>query len=500
MYEIFRDKNGGLNRNWKILHKKNPDIINSIDMPYNDKTKISLVLLGLTELTKCYCGKELAVEKIKGGAVYCSTKCASNDPKVTKLRVSNTDIAKKNEKISGSNKGHDNKAQWAARKAKYGESGMTEEALEKSREQMKSNAEKAKQTCLEKYGVENSFSIPEVIEKIRDKQIENNSSRNHLPDWLYDKEQFISQFISIDQTAESSGACKDLIYRLSYEYGLREKYTSIGETQLIEFIELLGFTPSKTRKVIAPLELDVYIEEKNLALEFNGIYWHSSGSKETDSIKSKHLDKTELCEQKGIQLLHIFENEWVDPVKQEIWKSVIRTKLGKSERIYARKCIIKDVPYKEAKDFINRTHLQGHTTHSRAKGLYYNGNLVQIVTFASGRYRDGQELIRMCSELNTVIVGGASKLLKDEKFFSYANRRWSTGNVYSSIGMTQIGISPPSDYYIENGRLFHRSVFMKFKLRARLKKYDPNLTAIENCYNNNIRRIWDCGNIVFETV
>ncbi len=67
------------------------------------------------------------------------------------------------------------------------------------------------------------------------------------------------------------------------------------------------------RQLIAPLELDIFIPQKNLAIEFNGIYWHS-----TEFIIDKwyHQKKVELCYRKGVRLLHIWENEWLENIKK----------------------------------------------------------------------------------------------------------------------------------------------------------------------------------------
>ena len=196
---------------------------------------------------------------------------------------------------------------------------------------------------------------------------------------------------------------------------------------------------------------------------------------------------------------YIFENEWES--KHEIWKSVIQHKLGKSKKIYARKCVVKNIPNKEANMFCEENHLQGKCVASFSKGLFYENELIQVATFGKPRYSKSEkvELIRLCSKKYHCVVGGASKLLKDMKLISYANRRWSYGNVYEKIGLTKISTTPICYFYIDKGNVFHRSSFMKHKLKDKLEKFDPNLSEIENCYNNSLRRIWDCGNILYET-
>lgn len=283
----------------------------------------------------------------------------------------------------------------------------------------------------------------------------------------------------------------------AHGYDLEYDSTSVLEKSVRAFAESLGVTIiCNDRSLISPYEIDIYIPSHNLAIEVDGLYYHSAGSK-TEESPNKHLLKTEMCNSKGVQLLHIFENEWLD--QPEKWKSVIRNKLGMSERIYARKTKLVTITKSEANLFCEANHLQGKCNASKVKGLMYNGELVMVATLSKSRYNKtcDQELIRLCSKLNTVVVGGASKLLKGEEYVTYANRRWSNGGVYTAIGLTLSHITAPCYWYIEKGNVYHRSSFMKHKLQARLKVFDPNLSESQNCYANKIRRIWDCGNYVY---
>lgn len=367
--------------------------------------------------------------------------------------------------------------------------------------------EKTKNTCIEKYGSRFNHVNPEEygmgehylhkcyknLEDIHNEQLVYSILENH--GWVG-----IAEHFGTNKNSHTS------TYNLLRKYGYDPLKFSSGsssskEKEVFEYIRSLGFSPVRTKNIIPPYELDVYVEEKKLAIEFNGIFWHSSNTKETDfESKKRHIRKTDLCEKQGIHLLHIFEHEWDDPIKQSIWKSVIRNKLGLSKKIYARKCIIKEISYKESEEFINNNHLQGNCVSSDRLGLFYNDELVMVATFGKSRYssKTKQELLRMCSKCGYVIVGGASKLLKDKHFISYANRRWSFGNVYSKIGMKLIGNSEPCYWYTKGNDVYHRSSFMKHKLVNKLDAFDPSLTESENMYNNGYRRFWDCGNLIYE--
>ena len=132
---------------------------------------------------------------------------------------------------------------------------------------------------------------------------------------------------------------------------------------------------TSNRTILNGKELDIYLPELNLAFEFNGLYWHSELHKD----RRYHLEKTKLCADKGINLIHIWEDDWDNKV--EICKSIILNKIGKSERIYARKCDIRIVDNKLVREFLDINHIQGFVGSKIKIGLYYNYELVYYVQF-----------------------------------------------------------------------------------------------------------------------
>ncbi|WBF78497.1 putative nuclease/acetyltransferase protein [Acinetobacter phage vB_AbaM_DLP1] len=465
--DFFKNAKGKLNPNWRKLVQNNPDKFDrsAYDASLDDSTVMKLAMLGLTELPKCkVCSNPAPI-----GSLYCSRKCSANDPEVKQKKVSNTDVEARTKKISSALKGRNDYHQkvWDTRRERYGDVGTTKEG----------------------------------IESIKARK----PSRDHIPDWVYDKAQFTKMYEThgFDELVKIIGCHYTFMYRISLDHGVRTKSRSIAEDELYEFITSLGVTVDINRRdIIPPRELDLYIPSHKLAIEYNGIFWHSSGDSDNDKhIRNSHISKTEECEKQGIHLLHIFENEWRNPIKREIWKSVISHKLGKSKSIYARKCVIRDISVSMAHEFCEENHLQGKCGAASAKGLFYNGELVQVATFGKPRFNKGyeMELLRLCSKKYTCVVGGASKLLKGMNLISYANRRWSFGNVYEQMGMEKVGVTKPGYFYIVDGELKHRSGYMKHVLKDKLEIFDEELSESENCYANGLRRIWDCGNILYKT-
>ena len=270
-----------------------------------------------------------------------------------------------------------------------------------------------------------------------------------------------------------------------------------------------------TKSIIKPLELDIYDIDNKYAVEFDGLLPHSYGYSKVsyysilEEDKTKHLRKTIMCETIGIQLFRIFENEWLCPIKQQIWKSVLNSKMNKTTRIYGRKTTIKEVDNKTKKKFLDNNHLQGSCNSSKDYGLYYNDDeLVSLMTFGKTRFSKNYEweLIRFCNKINTTVVGGASKLLKHferenqpKSLVSYANRRWSEGGLYKAIGFEHTHNSTPNYFYFkENTMLLEsRNKYQKHKLSKVLEDFNPKETERENMFCNGYRRIWDSGNMVF---
>jgi very-short-patch-repair endonuclease len=258
-------------------------------------------------------------------------------------------------------------------------------------------------------------------------------------------------------------------------------------------------------------QLDFYIPSKNLAIEVNGLYWHSESI-----IKDKdyHLDKLRECEQKGIRLLQIFHDEINH--SPDIVKSRILSILGISNQtVYARDCIVEEVKYADIREFYENNHIQGGVNSSINFTLKYDNNIVAALSFTNFRPSTGNEninsnayeLTRYATLLNYNIPGGFSRLLshfkekyKPEQIISYCDRRWSQGNMYKKNGFNLIKETTPNYWYMTKDCMtrLHRYNFQKHLLKEKLEIFDENLTEVENMLNNGYNRIWDCGSYLFE--
>lgn len=277
-------------------------------------------------------------------------------------------------------------------------------------------------------------------------------------------------------------------------------FSSNGEIELYNFI--LQYYPNIIKKRIDNIELDIYIPELNLAFEFNGLYWHS----EIYKSKKYHYNKWLICKNNNIQLIHIWEDDW--NYKRNIIQSIILNRLYKiDKKIYARKCIIKNITSEESSNFLINNHLQGACNSSIRLGLFYNNELVSLMTF--GKRNIGKkvqfEMLRYCSLINTNVIGSASKLfnyfLKNYSFnslISFSDCDIFDGNLYKNLGFEFVKHTELNYWWSDNNKRYHRSNFMKHKLI--LKGKDLTKTEDEIMHQDGYNKIWGTGNLKYEYI
>jgi len=372
------------------------------------------------------------------------------------------------------------------------------------------NIEKNKQTNLERYGVDNVFKNGEIRTKISKKKLENClSTYKHGDDIVLKKingdtctifcrkcntESDINRHFMVMRGNSDKIICTSCNpYGTSYSSPEMELF-SILENENIDIKQ-------NDRKFLNGLELDIIFPNNNVAIEFNGIYWHN----ELYCDKKYHLNKTELCEKNGIDLIHIFEDEWL--YNKNIVLSIIKNKLGLvKEKIYARKCEIKEINSNVYKEFCEQNHIQGYVNAKIKLGLFYNNNLVSIMSFGSLRKSLGSkseigyyEMLRFCNKLNTKVIGGANKLFKyfvktynPKEVISYSDRRYFNGDLYKKLCFEHVSNTQPNYFYVKNLKREHR---FKYRKDVLIKEgYDKNKTEHQIMLERKIYRIYDCGN------
>lgn len=395
--------------------------------------------------------------------------------------------------------------------------------------QSKSIQEKISKTNIERYDVSKPFQLSSVQKKIQSSWLEINGTLSYVktPEQIQKqtKEERIAKFGEYAESvisdsgklsdllrsntrqavADILGCSKRLIDKLVIAYNLEEfKSISYYEVIIDNYLKELGIenVVRNTRKIIAPKELDFYLPDYNVAIEVNGLKWHAEGLGKDSKY---HLDKLNACKKQGVELIHIFQDEMDNSL--DIVKSIIASKLNKITKVvYARNTIVKEIPYSDAAEFLNKNHLQ-----RASKGTFCNlglfdkqsGDLVSVMTFKTGAR--GIELSRFVTRTGTQVVGGANKLFKYfvkthnnvDKIYTYSDKRYFTGNVYEHLGFERKTDTQPGYWYFKGtNKREHRLNYTKSAL---LKKY-PGMTGTESEIMKQLGydRIWDCGNYSFE--
>ena len=280
------------------------------------------------------------------------------------------------------------------------------------------------------------------------------------------------------------------------------KKFSFSEKEIGDFISQYFYIIKNDRCLISPYEIDIFIPDKKIAIEYCGLYWHGE---KYNKLKLYHLKKQERMEELGYRLITIFEDEWIN--KRHIVEKRLKHILGISDDpvVYGRQTEVKNISYIEAKSFIDENHIQGWVPCKIKLGLFHDKKLVSVMTFSKGSIAKGEvsidgvwELSRFCSSIN--VVGGAGKLLhffkknyKWTKIYSFADRRWSIGNLYYKLGFSfEKNTSPNYWYYKDVIKRIHRFSFRKNKI-----SHMGTGTEWEIMKKNGYDRIWDCGNMKF---
>lgn len=275
---------------------------------------------------------------------------------------------------------------------------------------------------------------------------------------------------------------------------------STGELELYEFIKsLCPDAISGYRSHYHSKEIDVFIPSLQLGFEFNGLYWHSESVLVSNNRKptADYIKQQEFAKL-GIRLIEIFEDEWRN--SQEIVKSRIANILKATNTvIYARRCTVQEINSKDAAAFCKQHHIMGAGRSNIRFGLMYAGELVSVMTFSNNnisRKSSTWEINRFASKINISVVGGASrlfsaflKLINPQEVISYADNRWSTGELYYQLGFEKMNDGTPNYWYVQPN-MIHR--IHRFTLRKN-KEDDQSLTEYENRLKQGYVRIWDCG-------
>ena len=521
-------------------------IIQKIDIDIPFKEKVYLVLNNI-ERPICKNPNCKNLVKFKNSTIgyleYCSNKCIGSDPNIIELKK-----IKSIEKFGTKTPAESDLIKEKIRKTnnnKYGgNSPMSSDNIKN----------KSKRTLMKNWGVENPSKSPDIqkkrIESFKESDYKENYKKTSLDrygtihpwmnsdihkktiDLFYKnyKQRIVDsidlnkfKFIDFEMGDKTNlkfhcVSCKNEFNILTYQFYHRinnnnsicTKCYPISESSSIDQIEVLNFIKenydgeivSNVKNIINPYEIDIYLPDLKLGFEFNGVFWNSNKFKD----KEYHLNKYKKSVDNEIKLCTIWEDDWT--LKREICESFILNKISKSNRLMARKTLIREIDYNTSREFLDKNHLQGDCKSSKRVGLYYGDDLVTLMTFSKLRLpfnsknsdnKDVWELTRFCNKINTSVVGGASKLLKyfvktykPIEIQTYSDNLISDGNLYEKLGFEYKWTSNPGYWYVVNNIRSHRFNWRKSKLVK--DGYDSNKTGEEIMAELGYWKIYNAGN------
>lgn len=386
-------------------------------------------------------------------------------------------------------------------------------------------ASKSRETLLNRYGVDNYAKSAQFLKQV----ITEPEKASKCKEFRDDPAAFVSKYFpnskpTLAELSEMCGIRDSSIGYILDQVGHPDivAYTySRMEDEIYRFLlQELGsnmIIERNTFKVILPYELDIYLPEYDFAIECDPTITHNStipGWSENDEPKdiNYHKMKTDLCEEKGIFLFHIFGYDWSH--HKDVIESMLRNVINTTpNKIYARTTELREVSDHDAMQFLNDNHRQGGAHSSIRLGLYYEEKLISLMTFSKMRNTIGTgkanldncfELVRFCNKINTNVVGGASKLFKyfvdnynPEEIRSFSDRAHTRGTLYSKLGFNFDHTSDPGYMWVDlkTDRGYARNNAQKNNIKSFLKDdtIDLNKSEVQIMKEHDFVQVFDSG-------
>ena len=377
---------------------------------------------------------------------------------------------------------------------------------------------KMRQTCLERYGIEFPQKLEEVKEKQRQAFLKKYGNFNNLPGPKATHEKFIkyrnNQLDELDiEWLDSDDFCGKYddtpiyytfkckkcgnVFKDDFHCGLPVcrvcnptfQGRSNQEDELYEYIKSIynGEIERHNKTILGgKKEVDMYFPSLNIAIEYNGIFWHgyTKWSKISISETERKLqEKREICQSRGIRLITINEYDWT--TNRAVFEKFLQDLLLPKTKIYARNCELKEIDTESAKDFCNTYHLNGFRGGSVKYGLFYKNELLAVAIFCENN-KYGYECSRLVFKTGYEIIGGWNKIIKHfgKQFLHYVDLRYFNGENKTGCGWR----------LWKKGQLISRQQIQKDKYKKYCKNIDESLSNLQNCLLNNWIMIFDCGN------
>lgn len=493
------------------LAKNYPDFLFFLKNKYLDSNSINEKLYryynNIDKIPTCpVCGNNTRfISYSKGYAAHCSYKCTQNDNTVRK-------------KLDTSNK------------EKYGENCYKlfnikgkQTKKEKYNDENYNNSEKAKQTFLERYGVDNPMKNEEFLEQSKKTCLEKYGSEYYISskEFLKNKHEYIEkakntclQKYGVESPIQSSDIKEKLNTTCLQKYGVlwncmrKEAHNSRNyKSRPNEFFA--NILKENNIQFCREFNLNKYVYDfkvENTLIEINPSATHNINfnpfSKRKITDINYHKDKLLNAKNNGYNCIFVFD--WDDPYK------IIDILSVDKEKISARKCVVKEIRKKELELFLNLYHLQNSCKGNSVRlGLYYNDELIQVMSFGKPRYNKNYsyELIRLCTKSNIIVIGGAEKLFSyfiktynPETIISYCDISKFSGNIYLKLGFNKQQNSKPSCHWVnlKTKQIVNNNLLLKLGFDKLFNtNYGKNTSNTQLMLEHGFVQVYDCGQDVY---
>lgn len=458
-----------------------------------------------SQTTNLICKNPNCDNVVKWKNQYCSKKCAVN---ATKKHRKDTCLKKYGVENPSQVKEVKNKKKQTCLE-NYGTEYHIQSSIGKS---------ERKNTCLEKYGVENPSQDEEIKNRkkqtmLRRYSVENPMQINDVkikvkktcidkfgvpapfckavPSEMSDCEWMLRAYKTggAEYISESLDVSMTTAFKYLKKLNIKDSRISSFELAIRHFLSSLGITDVlyNKRTIIDNNELDLYLPEYKLAIECNGSYWHSENQ---GKDKQYHLNKTKLCKDKNIRLIHIWHHEWIK--NPEFIKEKLKNEFNPEYHLKEENIKIQNISKNDLILFIGDVY--DSCIDIVRIGLYYRNKLIALMAFK----KDNTGWVLLCyHDKGSGIVNGANKLFnyfvsnyKPLYITGHSCIMWDTDELYKSLGFGYSYSTKPEYYYTLNYRDYADKSLYKQK---KSKIFNNNLSEWENMQASGYDRIWDCG-------
>lgn len=488
-------------KHWSRAAKKDEQFMNEVtaattDLPASTPIAERVYCAVSSTRPECPRGGKRTLKSVIDGWRFCGPagRCPCAREAVSEKSKNNVDHAARLAKTRATlveRYGTDNPGQTPRAKAAH-------KAFYSDRAKVDLAVARGKATMLERHGVQNALSLPS-IDRLSISRVRSGVSEEAAA--ILDDSTRLSVFMetrSVTTAADELDVCPTTITRYLRNYGISVGGSSY-ENEIAAFLDQHGIRyKRRDRTAIRPFEADFLLPDHGLIVEFNGLYWHTEEVVGNDYHRRKYLTATAA----GYRMLMVNEDEYVG--RRRAIENKILNLCGFSDRgVGARKLVISEIDIASAQRFTEKHHIQGRTsTVWRAYGAFQGEEMRGAVILGKQRGTGTIELTRFCTS-GAIHAGLLSRFLShirktvNEEIVTFADLRYSDGNVYRRTGFVETGEVRPDYRYAKGGKTYHKSLFTKKRIAKRFGIDVSSMTEKQAMRSLGYSRIYDCGKLRF---